>query len=440
MRRLAPLASLALLSGCVSMEWRGSMIPHLEIERDNAWETKPVAFNRVALRPTKPGWTQFRGPARDGVAPPQGVEPDWSGAPLVRWRVPAGQGHSSVILSDQSVFTMEQDGEEELVTARSLDDGEILWKHGVRTRWGDFMSGVGPRSTPTLHEGRLYALFSNGSLVCLNAASGKLLWKTRVIQDGHEFPEWGLSCSPLVWKDLVIVTPGGEKGAARAYHSGSGKRAWVSEFNGEGVYLSPCILNLLGREQLVTAVSGRIAFLEPRSGKTDWEGPWKIFLNDVQIAQPLALSGNAFLLSAGYGKGSEGLFVSAGEEEPYQVRTAWRSKDLKCKFSSPVLKDGFVYGFNENSLTCLDASDGKLKWRGRKYGYGRVLLAGDKLVILGNTGILSVVEANPEKFEERYSGQLLSDDRCWNGPALAGGYLVARNGLEIACFDWAQKQ
>ncbi len=335
---------------------------------------------------------------------------------------------------------MEQDGEEELVTARSLDDGEILWKYGVRTRWGDFMSGVGPRSTPTFHAGRLYALFTDGSLVCLEADSGKLLWKTKIIQEGYEFPEWGLSCSPLVWKGLVIVTPGGEKGAARAYHSGSGKPAWVSDFHGEGVYLSPCILNLLERDQLVTAVSGRIAFLEPLSGRTNWEAPWKIFLNNAQIAQPLALPGNAFLLSAGYGKGSEGLAVSAGKEEPYLVKTAWRSKNLKSKFSSPVLKDGFVYGFNENSLTCLDASDGELKWRGRKYGYGRVLLAGDKLVILGNTGILSVVEANPEKFMETYSGQLLSDDRCWNGPALAGGYLVARNGLEIACFDWAKKQ
>ena len=440
MRRLALLAGLALFTGCVSMEWRGSMIPHLEIDGDDGREPKPVALNRGALRPTEPGWPQFRGPARDGVTPAQGVEPDWSSAPRARWRVPVGEGHSSVILSGQSVFTMEQDGEEELVTARSLDDGEILWKYGMRTRWGDFMSGVGPRSTPTFHAGRLYALFTDGSLVCLEADSGKLLWKTKIIQEGYEFPEWGLSCSPLVWKGLVIVTPGGEKGAARAYHSGSGKPAWVSDFHGEGVYLSPCIINLLGRDQLVTAVSGRIAFLEPLSGRTNWEAPWKIFLNNAQIAQPLALPGNAFLLSAGYGKGSEGLAVSAGKEEPYLVKTAWRSKNLKSKFSSPVLKDGFVYGFNENSLTCLDASDGELKWRGRKYGYGRVLLAGDKLVILGNTGILSVVEANPEKFMETYSGQLLSDDRCWNGPALAGGYLVARNGLEIACFDWAKKQ
>ena len=208
MRRLALLAGLALLTGCVSMEWRGSMVPHLEINGDDGREPKPVALNRGALRPTEPGWPQFRGPARDGVTPAQGVEPDWSSAPRARWRVPVGEGHSSVILSGQSVFTMEQDGEEELVTARSLDDGEILWKYGVRTRWGDFMSGVGPRSTPTLHAGRLYALFTDGSLVCLEADSGKLLWKTKIIQEGYEFPEWGLSCSPLVWKGLVIVTPG----------------------------------------------------------------------------------------------------------------------------------------------------------------------------------------------------------------------------------------
>ena len=133
------------------------------------------------------------------------------------------------------------------------------------------------------------------------------------------------------------------------------------------------------------------------------------------------------------------LTLKPGSDGACLIETAWKSKNLKSKFSNPVLKDGFIYGFNENSFTCLDASDGQLKWRGNKYGYGRVLLAGDKLVILGNTGVLSVVEANPEKFVEVYSGQLLGDARCWNGPALVGGYLLARNGTEIACFDWAKR-
>ena len=415
------------------------MIPHFGIKgKEQSHDSLPEE-KRSKLRSVSVDWSQFRGPTREGIAPVQGIALNWGSPPVLRWKVSAGEGHSSIITYGQSVITMEQDGQEELVIARSLDDGKILWKHAVKTRWGDFMSGVGPRSTPTLHAGKLFALFTDGSLVCLEADSGKHLWETKIVGEEHEFPEWGLSCSPLVWNDLVIMTPGGEKGAARAYHADSGKPAWVSGFHGEGVYLSPSILTLFGQEQLITAVSGKIAFLDPRTGQTSWAGPWKIFLNNAQIAQPLALSKDSFLLSAGYGKGAECWTVSTGSGEPYILETVWKSKNLKSKFSNPVLKDGFIYGFNENSFTCLDASDGKLKWRGRKYGYGRVLLVDDKLVILGNTGVLSVVEVNPEKFTELYSGQLLSNARCWNGPALTGGYLLARNGKEIACFDWAKR-
>ena len=120
------------------------------------------------------------------------------------------------------------------------------------------------------------------------------------------------------------------------------------------------------------------------------------------------------------------------------IETNWKSKNLKAKFSNPVLKDGFLYGLSENLLVCLETKTGELKWRGNKYGYGRILVSKDKLLILGNTGVLSIVEATPEYFKEVFSEQLLSDVRCWNGPALASGYLVAMNGEELACFDWAQ--
>jgi len=415
------------------------MIPHFEIKEGKQPPDSQPDGKRSKLRIVSFDWPQFRGPNRDGVAPDQRIDFNWEDSPALRWKIQAGEGHSSIVTFGQSVITMEQDGKDELVIARSLDDGKTLWKHAVKTRWGDFMSGVGPRSTPTIADGKLYALFTDGSLVCLEAGSGKPLWETKTVGENHEFPEWGLSCSPLIWNDLVIVTPGGEKGAVRAYHADSGKPAWVSEFHGEGVYLSPSVLNLLGAEQLITAVSGKIASLAPSSGKTLWERPWKIFLNNAQIAQPLALSEDSFLLSAGYGKGSERWKATSGSGEPYGADSVWKSKNLKSKFSNPVFKNGFIYGFNENSFTCLNASDGKLKWRGSKYGYGRVLLADDKLIILGNTGVLSVVEANPEKFVEIYSGQLLGNARCWNGPAIVGGYLIARNGEEIACFDWAKR-
>ena len=167
------------------------MLPHLEFGKEKPTLALQTGERKSALRKLTTDWSQFRGPERDGIAPAQGIELNWSASPLLRWKVPSGEGHSSIITFGQSVITMEQDGQEELVIARSLDDGQTLWKHSLKTRWDDFMSGVGPRSTPTLSDGKLYALYSDGSLVCLDAGSGKPLWETKTVGINHEFPEWG---------------------------------------------------------------------------------------------------------------------------------------------------------------------------------------------------------------------------------------------------------
>jgi outer membrane protein assembly factor BamB len=163
-------------------------------------------------------------------------------------------------------------------------------------------------------------------------------------------------------------------------------------------------------------------------------------LNNVQIAQPVALSNNSLLLAAGYGKGAECFTIQQGSGlANYTVESNWKSKNLKAKFSNPVFKNGYLYGLSENLLVCLEAKSGKLMWRGKKYGYGRVLACHDKILLLGSTGVLSVIELNPDAFHEIYSGPLLNDARCWNGPALVNGYLIARNGEQMACFDLAAK-
>ncbi|MGE4551018.1 MAG: PQQ-binding-like beta-propeller repeat protein, partial [Opitutales bacterium] len=273
---------------------------------------------------------------------------------------------------------------------------------------------------------------------CLDAVTGKLAWNKATLEPDYEYPHWGIASSPLILNDLVIVSPGGKQGAVKAYDLATGELRWVSELKGRGVYLSPMALELLEETHLVTAVEGKIAGLDPATGETRWEYPWKIFMTNAQIAQPLELSGNVFLLSASYGKGAEAIRLKK-TEDGYVAERVWKSKHMKTKFSSPVTKDGYVYGLNESSLTCVSAETGQVNWRGKRYGYGRILLTGDKILLLGNTGKLTVVEARPDEFREVSSRQLLSEERCWNGPALVGGYLVLRNGTEIACYDYAAR-
>jgi outer membrane protein assembly factor BamB len=419
------------------MEWRGGMVPHIGLASSGEMPANSSSAEAEPLRKITGDWSQFRGPQRDGHVPLPSDHQPFAGLPTPRWNKACGAGHSSIITHGQQVITLEQRGDRECLTARHLSDGSDLWEVSENTRWDDMMSGEGPRSTPTLANGKIYSLFSNGLLACVDPEDGRTIWKTTVIEEGYDFPEWGISASPLIWKNQVIVNPGGESGAVKSYSAQSGQLLWQSQLSGRGVYLSPTILPLLGEDHLITAVTGKIVSLDPHTGMTRWEHPWKIFLNNAQIVQPIALSGNSFLLAAGYGKGAECISLSrAPETDAYLLESQWTSKDLKAKFSNPVLKDGYLYGFSENLLVCLEAGTGHLKWRGKKYGYGRILVCGEQLIILGNTGVLSVVDANPENFREVFSAPLLSDTRCWNGPALVNGYLIARNGEEIACFDW----
>ena len=416
------------------------MVPHFELSKSESKVGLFRDYYRPPLREITQNWSQYRGPAKNGHAPTSTVAIDWKRPPRARWFMPCGEGHSSIITSGKLVITLEQEGNQEVLIARNLDDGRPIWKVSETTKWQDSMSGIGPRSTPTLHQGKIYTLFSNGRLSCLDAKSGEVFWNTQILKQDYNFPEWGLSMSPLVWNDRIILNPGGEESAVHAYAKDSGDLKWTSRLKGQGVYMSPEILSLLGEDHLLVALEGKIAGLDPNNGETLWETPWKIFLNNAQIVQPIAISKNSFLLAAGYGKGAECLSIARDSAaDKYLIDSVWESKNLKAKFSNPVLKDGYLYGFSENLLVCLETKSGKLMWRGKKYGYGRILLVGQKLLILGNTGELSVIAANPNEFLEISSNQLLNDARCWNGPALVNGYLIARNGEQIACFDWAKQ-
>ena len=416
------------------------MIPHLGFSKGKAQNDERARdFYRPALRQIEKDWGQFRGPNRNGHIPTQTVSIDWTKPPKTRWSTPCGLGHSSIITSGKLAITMEQDQDQEILIARSFEDGQEAWRVAEKTKWHDMLSGTGPRSTPTLHNGKLYTLFSHGKLSRVDADSGNVEWSIQVTPESYEFPEWGLAISPLIWNDMIILSLGGEVSAVKAYSIKSGKKVWQSEVAGKAVYLSPEVLRLLDEDHLIVSLVGKIVSLDPKNGKTLWEKPWKIFMNNAQIVQPIAVSNDSILLAAGYGKGAECFTIARDEEsEKYRVQSSWKSKDLKAKFSNPIFKDGYLYGLSENLLVCLEAKTGKLMWRGKKYSYGRILLVDQKLLILGHSGVLSVIDATHEEFREISSRQLLIDARCWNGPAFVNGYLLARNGEQIACLDFGK--
>jgi outer membrane protein assembly factor BamB len=242
-----------------------------------------------------------------------------------------------------------------------------------------------------------------------------------------------MAASPLVLAEKLIVTPGGPRGhCVVACHKLTGEAIWHS-LDDEAAYSSPMQVELAGTRQLLVVGETRVTALDLDNGKLLWAFPWVVAHGNRNIAQPLLLGRNRVFLSAGYGTGCVALEVT-NPGAGYKVRELWRNKNLKNKFSSSVSSAEYIYGLDEDILTCLDARTGARMWKDGRYGYGQVVLASDHLLILSGAGELALVAARPDAYLEMCRFPAISG-KTWNVPAISGGKLLVRNSREMACFD-----
>lgn len=381
-----------------------------------------------------PYWTDFRGPARDGHYREVPISASWPVAGLAPlWKQPIGEGYASFVVADGRAFTIEQRGPEEVVAAYEVATGREIWTHRWRARFSEMMGGDGPRATPVWSDGLLYALGGTGDLRCLDASTGRLVWHKNILEDnGASNLQWGMAASPLVVDDTVVVLPGGSGGRSIvAYDRRTGARAW-SALDDRQSYSSPMLVTIAGVRQLVVLSATRLMGVTPGEGRLLWQYPWTTQY-DVNAGQPLLIGDNRVFISSGYGTGAAVVEITR-TGDAFAVREIWRNIRMKNQFTSSVLHDGFIYGLDESILACVDAATGELKWKGGRYGYGQVLLASGRLVVLTEDGDLVLVRATPEKHDElaRFSA---IEGKTWNHPAIAGGILLVRNIQEMAAFD-----
>jgi len=383
-------------------------------------------------------WTDFRGPARDGVYRGPRLVTTWPVAGLKPiWKQPVGEGYASFVVAGGRAFTIEQRGEREVVAAYDVRTGRQIWTNTWTAAFREFMGGDGPRATPTLADGVLYALGAQGELRGLEAATGRVIWRTNIIEDaGATNVQWGMAAAPLLVDDTVVVHPGGPDGkSVVAYNKRTGSKAWSSQNDAAG-YASPILATIAGVRQIVVFSATRLMGLKPEDGAFLWDYPWRTQA-DINASQPLLIGDNRVFLSSGYGVGAAVLELSR-EGSAFKVREVWRNTKIKNRFNSSVLKDGYIYGFDESILACVDASTGELKWKGGRYGYGQLLLAGDQLVVLTEEGELVLVRATPQGHQELARFEAISG-KTWNHPAITDGLLLVRNLREMAAFDLKQK-
>jgi outer membrane protein assembly factor BamB len=399
--------------------------------------TKPSLPSPIAPASTPKGstyWTDFRGPLRDGHYRQQAIRTDWPADGLKPlWKEPVGGGYASIVIANGRAFTIEQRGAQEVVAAYDVASGRELWTNGWNAAFREMMGGDGPRATPTWAEGRVYALGAQGEFRAIEDSTGRTVWRTNILEDaGARNLQWGMSASPLVVNNTVVVLPGGPDGqSVVAYDRASGTRAWSAQGD-QQAYSSPMLVTLAGVRQIVVFSAARLMGLSSGGGKVLWEYPWKTQF-DINASQPLVVGDNRLFLSTGYGTGAAVIELTR-TGEALSVREVWRNIRMKNQFGSSVLQDGYIYGLDEAILACVDAATGDLKWKGGRYGYGQVILASGHLVVLTEDGDLALVRATPERHEERVRFPVL-EGKTWNVPAMSDGFLLVRNLAEMAAFD-----
>jgi outer membrane protein assembly factor BamB len=384
--------------------------------------------------PPRESWPDFRGPGRDGRYSDAPIRTDWPKEGLPRlWKQPIGPGYASFVVANGRAFTIEQRRREEVVAAYDVETGRELWTNRWTAEFVESMGGNGPRATPTYHDGRLYALGAIGELRCLDASTGAVVWHRNILVDNDATNlAWGMAAAPLIVDDSVVVLPGGAGGrSVVAYHRATGEIVWTS-LDDRQAYTSPMLVTLGGMRQILVVSATRVVGLTTDGGRLLWEYPWVTDMG-INVAQPVLLDGDRVFISAGYDHGAAAFQVTH-EGDRFTARSVWESRTMKNKFSSSLLYRGHLYGLDESILACVDAATGQLKWKGGRYGYGQVMLAGDHLIVLTEDGDVVLVNATPERHEEVARFSAIAG-KTWNHPVIADGRLLVRNIREMAAFD-----
>ncbi len=365
------------------------------------------------------------------------VQQDWASAPpLEVWRRPIGPGWSSFAVRAGLIYTQEQRGEHEVVTAYSLANGTPVWIHNENVRFWESNAGAGPRATPSVSaDGRtVYAMGATGILVALDSRTGAKRWSRNVAAEtGAKVPEWGIAASPLVIEDTVIAAASSH---LAAYDAATGKLKWHTPAGGVS-YASPHLLTFDGVQQVVLLAGTGATSVNPADGKVLWKHEWT---PGAPMLQPTATpDGEGILITtvgSGGGIGTRNIAVTR-KSGAWTTEERWTSTSLKPYFDDLVIHKGHAYGFDGTILACIDLQDGKRKWKGGRFGHGQLILLPeqDLLVVLSEEGELGLVSATPDAFKEAGPRVRAMDGKTWNHPVLAAGnMLLVRNGEEMVAF------
>ena len=416
-------------------------------------EAKVVGSGVDLLSETPSDSPEFLGPNRIPefeVA----LDADWqTQPPELLWRRPVGAALASFAVRNGFALTLEQRGDMEAVTCYEVESGEPCWSAPIApVNFVSVVAGDGPRTTPTIDGGQVFALSTFGTLAALDGASGQVLWSVDIEevlglglddQSRAALLPYGRSNSPLVLEDsngrgLVVVSAGGseEKGyvSLLAFDRSTGEEVWRGgdqQIN----CASPTVATIAGQRQILSVDTDRVAGYAVDTGDVLWSHPWpgKVMAN-ASASQPRPVGGNRVFVSKGYGVGAALLEIGADGS----VQEIWhQSRSLRTKFTNVAFHGDHVYALSDGILEAVELATGERAWKRGRYQQGQLLRAGDHLIVVSEGGEVSLVEASPENANAVLGSFEALSGKTWNPPVLYGDVLLVRNGLEATAWRLA---
>jgi outer membrane protein assembly factor BamB len=420
-------------------DWRWKPTPEEVFLTSRAASTKTETIGQPTTESfSNPTWPGFRGPRRDGVQRGLVFESDWNKFPPKElWRFKLGPAWSSFAVANKFLVTQEQRGEQEAIVCYDADTGKEVWAQAIKSRFFDALGGLGPRATPMIASGSVYAMGAEGWLVKLNAVDGTIQWKADLRElTKQELPMWGFSCSPLVVDELVIVHAAGQTadGVVAAFETATGKLKWSVPADKDS-YSSLHLANYFDKQQLVFLGAHGATFLEPATGKTLLNYEFKIM--GYRALQPAVVDSNRMLFTSEY-SGSR-LIELESTDTGLAAKEVWTSRNIKPDFNDLVVHEGFAYGFDGAIFSCIDLKDGSRRWKKGRYGKGQVMLLADSalLLVISESGELVLLSANPKEHRELAKLKAL-EGKTWNHPVVVDDRLYLRNAEEAVCYQLPQ--
>ncbi|MGI9165513.1 MAG: PQQ-binding-like beta-propeller repeat protein [Pyrinomonadaceae bacterium] len=384
-------------------------------------------------------WPQWGGPGRNFTSNSKGLAASWpQTGPKQLWTRTLGEGHSAIVVDRNTLYTMYSQGEQEVVISLAANTGKTIWEHKYEapTAGINYEAGLGPHSTPLLVGDLLYTVGSIGKLHALEKKTGKVVWSHDLYKDlGGRKMDRGYSCSPIAYKNTIILTLGGPGQTFVAFNQKDGKVAWKNQ-NLDMSPTSPMIINVDGQDQLIGFMGKEIAGLDPNNGGLLWSHP-HVTEWGLNISMPVWGSDNLLFLSSAYSGGSRVLRLTQKDGKT-SVSELWFHRRLRLHHTTAIRIGDHVYAssgdFGPAFFSAVNVKTGDVAFQDRSFPKANFLLADGKLIILDEDGNLALATVSPAGLKV-ISKTSLMKNLAWTVPTLVGTKLYLRDRRTIAALD-----